>query len=147
MVCCKFARENVCEAGRETGTGRGERDPTLKLRAERGVLGWGTHIAVAIPRLLAALLILIGVNDQVALLAIRPDEKQNVFPSRLGMNLIDEAVGVLNRMTVDPQNHNTRRKTRILSRAARAHRLNDRALHVFRHVELLAQIGSEVRDC
>ena len=82
--------------------------------------------------------ILIRMHDQIALAAVGPDQKQNVFSRRYGVNLVHAAVRILDGMTVDSENHDARREARILSRAARPHRLDDRALYLIGHVELLA---------
>ena len=60
------------------------------------------------------------------------------------MKLAHTAVRVRYRMPIHSENHVARSQARIFCRAARAHRFNRRALHLLRHVVLLAHIGSQV---
>ncbi len=119
-----------------------------RLNCEASLAGQTSPFVNRQPSLVASLLavlpILVRMQNQIALAAVRPNQKQDAFSCRRGMKLTHAAV---------PSSTGCRSTPEITSPAVSpassaalpgAHRLNHRALHAIGHVELLPQIPSQI---
>src|SRR5580698_3567035 len=89
-------------------------------------------------------LALVGVDDAVACVTLRPDEKEQVLPGWVCVNVADEVLSRGDRLTIDFEDDVASGEASIFRRARGTDALDRDTLYLRGDVELLAGILVEV---
>ena len=93
---------------------------------------------------LTVLIVLIGMYRAIARIALGPDEHQQILSILVLVYCACELAGRIGRFAVDLQDDISRLDARIFGWTARTNILDQDAMHLLRHIELLPRFRREI---